>query len=121
VANRTVPPMRSGTCRNRRLGFVAGGLLAAVVFGNLNVGVLVSELSTTGVAGIAWLGRLGVGSALALGLAGKVEYGPSVVVRLLGGLPLTLPAEKVPLLGQADETAGPCLLLGRADDGVMAD
>lgn len=100
---------------------VAWVLLLGMVSGNVKVGVRVSELSTTGVDGMFGSRRLIVGPTFALGFAGKVENGPSETERLLGGLPRNLPAEKLLLLGQADETAGPWRLLDRADDGVIAD
>lgn len=61
-----------------------------------------------------------VGTSRKLGFAGKVEKGPSCTDRLLAGLPLNFPVDFPPLLGQADETAGPCLLLDRPL-GVIAD
>ena len=56
-----------------------------------------------------------------LGFAGNVEYDPSVLVRLLGGLPLSLPVELVPLLGQADDTVGGFLRRALGLLGVRAD
>ena len=55
--------------------------------------------------------------SLALGLAGKVEKGPSCTERLLGGLPLVLPDAVLVVDGQALDTAGPCFF--RARDGDL--
>jgi hypothetical protein len=49
-----------------------------------------------------------------------VEKGPSVMERLFGGLPLSLPEDMPPLLGHAEETAGPCRRRTRVL-GVTAD
>lgn len=71
--------------------------------------------ATMGVGAALLSLRLIVGPSFRLGFTGKVENGPSVTDLLLGGLPLNLPEEALPLLGQAEETAGPCrrrLLLG---------
>jgi hypothetical protein len=64
-----------------------------------------------------------IGPSLVLGLAGKVTNGPSRTDRLLGGRPRSFPVEELLLLGQADDTAGPCRRrdLGFALDGVTAD
>jgi len=48
-----------------------------------------------------------VGISLDPGFTGNVEKGPSVMDRLLGGLPLSFPEDMPPLLGHAEETAGP--------------
>ena len=64
--------------------------------------------------------RLIVGISLELGFAGNVEKGPSVTERLLGGLPLSFPADVLPLLGHAEETAGPWRRRARLF-GVMAE
>lgn len=43
---------------------------------------------------------------------------------LLGGLPRLFPLDELLLVGQADETAGPCLRLARVfspEDGVTAE
>ena len=57
------------------------------------------------------------------GLAGNEENGPSVESPRFGGRP-RFPVDEAPLLGQADDTAGPCRrrlrLLSRVD-GVTAD
>ena len=107
MASRTAPPTLSGTCRYNRLGLAACVLLLAEMSGKVKVEVRVSELSTTGVPGRFGSLRLIVGPVFALGFAGNVEKGPSETERLLGGRPRNLPAEKLLLLGQADETAGP--------------
>ena len=65
--------------------------------------------------------RLIVGTSLVLGAAGKVVNGPSVTFRLLGGLPRNFPIEEFPLLGHADETAGPCRRFDRVLSGVIAE
>jgi len=64
-----------------------------------------------------------VGPSLVLGLAGNVTNGPSRTERLLGGLPRSFPLEELLLLGQADDTAGPCRRRDRdfEVDGVTAD
>ena len=121
VASRTGPPIRSGTCRCNLLGLAPNALLLAGGSGKLNAEVLTSESSTTGVAGMTLSRKLIVGPVFVFGLAGKVENGPSETDRLLGGLPRNLPAEKLLLLGHADDTAGPWRLLDLEDDGVMAD
>lgn len=54
----------------------------------------------------------GCGEPLADGFAGKVEKGPSVTDRLLGGRPRSFPDEVLALLHALD-TAGPCLFLDR--------
>ena len=64
------------------------------------------------------------GPSFILGLAGKVTKGPSRTERLLGGLPRNFPVDEALLLGQAEDTAGPCRLLARGfelEEGVMAD
>jgi hypothetical protein len=88
--------------------------------GKVNTEVPALESSTTGVEGMGLSRRLIVGPVLVLGLAGKVENGPSETDRLLGGLPRNLPAEKLLLLGHADDTAGPWRLLV-LEEGVTAD
>jgi hypothetical protein len=65
--------------------------------------------------------RFMVGTSLVLGVAGKVENGPSVTFLLLGGLPRNFPEEELPLLGHADETAGPCRRLDLDLFGVIAE
>lgn len=65
--------------------------------------------------------RLMVGTSLLLGVAGKVENGPSVTFLLLGGLPRSFPEEELPLLGHADDTAGPCRRLDLDLFGVIAE
>jgi hypothetical protein len=66
-------------------------------------------------------GRLTEGTSLLPGFTGKVEKGPSVTDRLLGGLPRSLPEAALPLLGHADETAGPCRRRDRGLFGVIAE
>ena len=66
--------------------------------------------------------RLIVGTSLPPGLAGKVENGPSVTERLLGGLPRSFPEPEDALLPvHADETPRPCRRLGLDLFGVIAD
>lgn len=60
------------------------------------------------------------------GLTGKEENGPSLVDRLLGGRPLILPVNELLEEGHADDTAGPCRLLGLgfaadADVGILIE
>jgi hypothetical protein len=64
-----------------------------------------------------------VGASFVFGFAGKVTNGPSLTLRLLGGLPLSLPFAVVFVLGHALDTAGPCRRLRPllALDGVIAD
>jgi hypothetical protein len=81
----------------------------------------VFELAATGVAAGVLSRRLIVGTSLVLGLAGKVENGPSVTDRLLGGLPRSFPEAVAPFIGHADETAGPCRRLDRDLLGVIAE
>lgn len=118
VANLTLPPFRCGTCRESRFGrvFWVCGLLGGKDGSDLpppgkKLGI--SESATIGVA-------VGV-SPMEPGLAGNVENGPSITERLLGGLPRSFPAEALPLLGHADDTAGPWRRLDRDLFGVVAD
>lgn len=125
VASRTVPPTRSGTWRWSRSG-LWGGLLSSGldvvaflnVWGNENSGSSLRAASgvSTGVLSL----KLIVCPTLA-GFAGNVEKGPSVTDRLLGGLPRNFPEVLLLLLGQAEETAGPCRRLDREVEGVIAD
>jgi hypothetical protein len=46
------------------------------------------------------------------GFTGNEEKGPSRVDRLLGGRPLILPVNELLDDGHAEDTAGPCRLLG---------
>jgi len=55
---------------------------------------------------------------LPVGWAGNVENGPSLTDLLLGGRPLNFPVRGFPELGQAEDTAGPCL---RRDRGFEAE
>lgn len=80
-----------------------------------------SLLSTIGVAVGVLSWRLIFGTSLGDGFAGKVEKGPSWTDRLAEGLPLSFPEDVPPLLGQADETAGPWRRLARLLFGVTAD
>ena len=110
VASRTAPPCRSGTCSWRRLGLVKFG---TIWFGGFTV-ILdgknwsVTDGATTGVVlGVLSL-RLIVGTSPAPpGLTGNVENGPSCTFRLFGGRPRTFPLDPAPLLGHAEDTAGP--------------
>lgn len=72
---------------------------------------------------VAFLVMSIVGPSFVLGFAGKVTNGPSRTERLLGGRPRSLPVDEPVLLGQAEDTAGPCLRRDRAldVDGVTAD
>ena len=65
--------------------------------------------------------RLIDGTSLLPGLAGNVENGPSVTFLFVGGLPRSLPVDELPLLGHAEDTAGPCLRRARVLFGVIAD
>ncbi len=51
-------------------------------------------------------------SLLLIGLAGKVEYGPSVTDLSFGGRPRSFPDEVLELV-HALETTGPCLFRAR--------
>lgn len=79
-----------------------------------------SATTVPGVAVMLLSLKLIVGVSFMLGFTGNVEKGPSVTDLLLGGRPLNLPAEALPLLGHADETAGPCRLR-RLLFGVIAE
>jgi hypothetical protein len=108
-----------GSCGVRNV--CAGlGLSVAATDG---VGVVVSELCLS----VCWVCRFDarsiIGASFVFGLAGKVTNGPSLTLRLLGGRPRSFPFAVVFVLGQALETAGPCLLRRplRALEGVIAD
>ena len=63
-----------------------------------------------------------VGPSLVFEFAGNVENGPSRTERFDGGRPRSLPVNAPPLLGHADDTAGPCLRRERLLlEGVIAD
>lgn len=89
---------------------ISGGKKCGV-FVLATMGVLIGVLSR----------RLIVGTSLVLGVAGNVVNWPSVTFRLLGGLPRNLPIDEFPLLGQAEETAGPCRRFDLDLFGVTAD
>ena len=63
------------------------------------------------------------GPSLVFGFAGKVTKGPSLIERLLGGRPRSLPVEGPLLVDHAADTAGPCRRRERdlVLDGVTAD
>lgn len=50
------------------------------------------------------LRRLMTGAGWVMGLAGNVENGPSATLRLLGGLPRSLPEAEPLFSGQAEDT-----------------
>jgi hypothetical protein len=81
----------------------------------------VFELAAIGVVIGVLSRRLTVGTSLVLGVAGKVEKGPSVTFRLFGGLPRSFPDEELPLLGHAEETVGPCRRLDLDLFGAIAE
>lgn len=56
-----------------------------------------------------------------LGLAGKVEKGPSCMERLLGGLPLVFPDALVAVLRHALDTAGPFRLRDGPGDLLVVE
>lgn len=99
VASRTGPPACCGTCSCSLLGFRVG-----VGGGNA------VDAFTNGEFGLALLGVGGAPIPVAEDgepFAGKVENGPSCIVRLLGGLPRSFPVDDDVELGQAAETEGP--------------
>ena len=79
--------------------------------------------STIGVRFAEFLFMSIMGPSLVFGFAGNVTKGPSRTERLLGGRPRSFPVEEALLLGQAEETAGPCRRRERGFEleGVMAD
>lgn len=126
VASLTAPPSRWGTCKDKRLGrpfcvvvMLGGGGGGAFMSGGKKCGM--PEFPTAGVDVDELSCRLIVGTSLLPGLAGNVENGPSVTFLLVGGRPRSLPVDELPLLGHADDTAGPCLRRTRGLFGVIAE
>ena len=105
------------------------GALGCIEGSRSTVGVGAESGSTLSVAGCAvdfgFAENVEKELSWGFGFAGKVEKGPSWVDRLLGGRPRSFPVEGFPLLGHADDTAGPCrrraLLLLPDAEGMMAD
>jgi hypothetical protein len=137
VTNRTGLPTFCGTCKLSLCGFcdpfwsdasiVVGDTAEAGVGGKRKWGSCPGgsdcARSTIGVRLPGFRFMSIVGPSLVLGFAGNVTNGPSRTDRLLGGRPRSLPVDVVLLLGQADETAGPCRRRERGLEleGVTAD
>ena len=120
--------MCCGTCSDSCLGrpVVPVGVVLGLVVAEMGVGMVgmfgmrkgessLAELAVAGGvssradSGNAERVRSLTGPSLVLGFAGNVTKGPSLTERLVGGRPRSLPLGVVLLLGQADETAVPCL------------
>jgi len=113
VARRTGPPECSGTCSWSFDGFFGSeGLLSVGVWINVMPDWALGVASRLGLA-LPCVGvpipvfALVAEASFPLGLAGKVENGPSWTLRLLGGRPRSLPDAVLIVDGQAEETAGP--------------